>query len=34
MGMLTIRRTPMRPATRPQGAGHLNGELMSLKLSK
>jgi hypothetical protein len=34
MGMVTIRRTPVRQATRPQGAGHLNRELISLKLSK
>jgi hypothetical protein len=31
--MLTIKRTPMGPATRPQGAGPLNGKLISLKLS-
>ncbi len=33
-GILTIKRTQTRPATHPQGAGQLNGELISLKVAK
>lgn len=33
-GIPTIKRTQMRPATHPQGAGQLEGELISLTLPK
>ena len=33
-GILTIKRTQTRPASHPQGAGQLDGELISLKMAK
>ncbi len=33
-GIPTIKRTQTRPATHPQGAGQLDGELISLKVAK
>jgi hypothetical protein len=33
-GMLTIKRSLTRPATHPQGAEQLDGELISLKVAK
>ena len=33
-GILTIKRTQTRPAAHPQGAGQLDGELISLKVAK
>lgn len=33
-GILAIKRTQMRPATHPQGAGNLQGELSSLTAAK
>jgi hypothetical protein len=33
-GILTIKRTQTRPATHPQGAGQLTGELTTLKVPK
>jgi len=34
MGILTIKRCPTRPASHPQGAGHLDGELSLLQVAK
>jgi hypothetical protein len=33
-GILTIKRSQTRPASHPQGAGQLDGELISLKVAK